>query len=145
MDHGEDISEWLVQKHKKITEEKHVNVFHSLGLSSCLEDWLVKSEEMNVDNFVGQAFVDSSISMEDTELQPGTSEHCGSRTPASSPSFAVQPVEEILKRGLDSWLCEPEINTKLQSVLRLEQERPKRKRELAGNDDDNQVAKVSRT
>ena len=119
---NDELSFWLVQGNRSNETSKQSDFLESLGLSTNYEDWLTKRS----DN--GQNSPDNNIVMEDEEEGKDMDiTEQSSDMPSRSLSNNVQIMEEITKRDLKSWLCEPEIHTKFNDALDLKRSGKKRK------------------
>ena len=106
---------WLVSGRSPNTEteaKEEKNILESLGLSSKFEDWLVEPGKI-------------PDSCEQADEHPQEQEMVTEKTPGNSEEFfasvAVKRIEEIVSRGLQYWLCEPEINKKFDRALQIQQ------------------------
>ena len=106
---------WLVSGRSPNAETEakaERNILESLGLSSKLEDWLVETGTLSGSHDLAhQHPQDQQVVLETT--QRNSEEYFV--------SVAVKRIEEILSRGLEYWLCEPEINKKFDTALHIEQ------------------------
>ena len=106
---------WLVSGRSPNAEteaKEESNILESLGLSSKVEDWLVEPGTL-------------SGSCDLADQHPQEQQMITETTQRNSEEFfvsaAVKRIEEILSRGLQYWLCEPEINKKFDTALHIEQ------------------------
>ena len=119
------------------------NVFRSIGLSTNFDDWLMKSSDVG-QNAQGTIYMnqqEGAFSFESLDM-PNNAPN----TPSSSPSFAVQPIEEITKKDLKYWLCRhDELNAKFNDVMKQKRSGLKRKYDDESNEGfESQSQKVNR-
>ena len=132
MDCDNEFNIWLSQDNKSKETPEQLDFLEYLGLSTNYEDWLVKRSDTDLSSPENN----NVMEQERSEVYPENVDMTeqSSKVTSGSLSNNVQAMEEITKRDLKSWLCDPEIHTKFNDALKLKRSGKKRKLDDEGDE-----------